>query len=476
MLTPATPILATQSRVPVVATLAVLPMVNTSGDPENEHFSDGLTDELIGALSAVGSLRVTGRTSSFALKGRGLSVEEVARTLGVASVLEGSVRRAGTRLKARVQLVDADGTVRWSEAFDRTLDDIFAVQEEIAQAVVRALQLRLGDARGPLVRPGTTDLAAHDDFLKGRFLARSFHADALRGAIRFFERAIGRDPAFAAAHAELSHTYLMLAIAGAPPSEVVPPARVHAARAVALDDALADAHMALGHVHYAADLDVPAAGRAFRRALALDPGHVDANLMLATWHKGQRHFAEARRHIEHALAADPLLPTAHGTLGWILLNAGDPDGAVPHLLEALALAPQLLLVRERLIIARALQGRLDDALREAEQAVAMGGVRERAMRAWALAIAGRSEEARTALNELRAPDGDVPPLCQVAMAYAGLGEVNEAIRVLERAFTIPDPHLNGLNDEPTYEPLRADPRFGALVARLRHEPPPSGTR
>ncbi|MEO7963886.1 MAG: serine/threonine-protein kinase [Gemmatimonadaceae bacterium] len=139
--------------------MAVLPMVNTSGDPENEHFSDGLTDELIGAFSTVDGITVTGRTSSFALKGKGLSVRAISDLLNVAHILEGSVRRAGERLKVRVQLVNADGGVLWSGSFDRRLEDVFAVQEEIAQAVVRALQVQLGAARGPIVRPATADMA-----------------------------------------------------------------------------------------------------------------------------------------------------------------------------------------------------------------------------------------------------------------------------------------------------------------------------
>ena len=167
--------------------IAVLPMVNTSGDPENEHFSDGLTDELIGVFSKVDGITVTGRTSTFALKGKGLSVRAITDLLHVEHVLEGSVRRAGDRLKVRVQLVNADGSVIWSESYDRRLEDVFAVQEEIAQAVARALEVKLVAARGPLVRPATKDLTAYDLFLKGRYVRRGMAPDQMRLAIQYFE-------------------------------------------------------------------------------------------------------------------------------------------------------------------------------------------------------------------------------------------------------------------------------------------------
>ena len=173
--------------------VAVLPMVNTTGDPDNEHFSDGLTDELIGVFSKVDGITVTGRTSTFALKGKGLSIRAIADLLHVEHVLEGSVRRAGDRLKVRVQLVNADGGVLWSDSYDRRLEDVFAVQEEIAQAVVRALEVKLVAARGLLVRPATKDLTAYDLFLKGRYVRRGMAPEQMRQAIGYFEQAVARD-------------------------------------------------------------------------------------------------------------------------------------------------------------------------------------------------------------------------------------------------------------------------------------------
>jgi serine/threonine-protein kinase len=467
-LTPAAPISA-----PAAPTLAVLPMANTSGDPENEHFSDGLTDELIGALSTVASLRVTGRTSSFALKGKGLGVAEVARTLGVASVLEGSVRRAGNRMKARLQLVDADGAVRWSEAFDRTVDDIFAVQEEIAQAVVRALSARLGGERGPLVRPLTADPVAYDLYLRGRSFFRSGHAEASRQAIALWEQAIARDPGFAAAHAALGWTYAMMPIVtDLPARDFAPRARAHVRRALELDERLAEAHAAMANVAYAADLDVPAAGTHVRRALELDPGSAEAHLFYAVWLKGQRHFARAEAHARRAVEIDPLMPNAHFMLAWVHLASGRAAEALPRLTTVVESVPGWAFPREMLVLTHVALGRPDDALAECRRAVEVGSRRERALLAYVHAVRGERADARAILDALQSP-AEMPgaPPCQMAYAYAALGDPDAAIGWIERAFDERDPHVNGLGDHLTYDPLRGDPRFQALLARLRHAPP-----
>jgi serine/threonine-protein kinase len=450
--------------------VAVLPMVNLSGAEENDHFSDGLTDELIGALGQVAELTVSGRTSVFALRGKDLGVRAIADTLNVAHVLEGSVRRAGHRLKVRVQLVDADGKILWSEAYDRTLTDVFAVQEEIAQAVVRALEIRLGTARGPLVRPPTTDLTAYDLYLKGRYVRRRFNADDLSRAIGYFEQAVALDPAYARAHAALSDAHTLLAVFGGRPAlQQLPVARTYAQRAVELDGMLADAHWALAHVSFALELDLPAAGREFRRALELDPGHGDARHMYAIWLLDFRRFEEAAGETTRALAADPLLAEASMTLGRVYTAMGRADRAIPYLLDALELSPGFTYAREQLAHAYLQLGRHDAAVAECERAASAGGGREAAVLAYTYAVAGRTPEASAMVRELTSGDGYAPP-CHVAMAFAGLGDSDAALAWLERAFAEHDPHLTGLAILPAFEPLRADPRFATLVSRLGVEP------
>ena len=474
--TPGAPAAAVASpqRISAPPTLAVLPIVNTSGDPENEHFSDGLTDELIGALSTIPALRVTGRTSSFALKGKGLRVSEVARMLGVDTMLEGSVRRAGMRLKARVQLVSADGSVLWAEAYDRTLTDVFEVQEEIAQAVVNALRVKLGAAHGPIVRPPTADLVAHDLYLRGRAAVREGHPDALRRSIALFEQAVERDPGFAAAWAAMAYSYILLPIVGDQPArDIAAPAHQVVTRALELDDRLAAAHLAMGHVSFSSDLDVAAAARNVRRAIELDPGNPDAHQFFAIVLKCERHFRDAEAHALRALAGDPLHPFMHMTLGWVYLETGRAPQGLPYLERAVEIAPFFTLGREILVHAYLALGRHEDALREVRRAMEVGGRRDRALSAYVHATLGRRAEARAMLAELEAPN-ELPgaPSCQIAYAYAALGEVDTAIRWIEHAFEQRDPHLNGLATIPSYDPLRSDARFPALVARLKHEPVP----
>lgn len=448
--------------------VAVLPMVNTSGDPENEHFSDGLTDELIGALCKVPELTVSGRTSAFALKGKGLSVRAIADTLGVANVLEGSVRRAGDRLKVRVQLVNADGSVRWSEAYDRTLTDVFAVQEEIARAVVAALEIHLGAARGPLVRPAPTDLIAYDLFLKGRYYRRRLTAADLRRATDYFEQAIARDATYASAYAWLCNAHVLLVVFGGRPArEEVDRARAYAAKAVALDGTLSDAHWALAEVLMALDRNWPAAGREYQRALALDPGNVDARHLYAIYLLAQRRTDEAMAELTRTLSADPLLAEAHMTVGRLYMSTGQPLRAIACLREAVELSPTFSFARGQLGHAYLQQGMRDDAIAEFERAAADGGARDSAQLAYAYAVVGRIQDARRLLAKLLAGDQGYPPPFHVSMAYVGLGDADEAFRWLERAYAEHDPWLGvGLNVAPAFEPLQADRRFTELVRRL----------
>ena len=256
--------------------VAVLPFDNTSGDPADEAFSDGLTDELIGALGKVPGLRVAGRTSAFALKGKGLGVRAAAETLGVAAVVEGSYRRSGSRLRVGAQLVSAaDGAVLWAETYDRELADVFVVQEEIARAITVALRGRLGAGgeQASLAARLTGDLAAYELFLRGRYILHARNSrGAILDAIRYFEQAIARDPSFAHAHAKLADAYARLgALSHGRPNEEFARARAAARRALALDSTIAEAHVALAHILFAFDFDWVASEREFRRAIALDP-------------------------------------------------------------------------------------------------------------------------------------------------------------------------------------------------------------
>ncbi|HUQ82409.1 MAG TPA: protein kinase [Gemmatimonadaceae bacterium] len=446
--------------------VAVLPMVNTSGDPENEHFSDGLTDELIGVFSKVEGLTVTGRTSTFALKGKGLSVRAITDLLHVQHALEGSVRRAGDRLKVRVQLVDADGSVIWSDSYDRRLEDVFAVQEEIAQAVVRALEVKLIASRGPLVRPATKDLAAYDLFLKGRYVRRGMAPDQMRMAINYFEQAVARDPSYARAHAWLSDTHwLQVVLASRPTSEEVPRAREYAATALALDSSLPDAHWAMAQLMFGFDWNGPEAERAFRRAIQLDPGFEEAHhlygIFLIHWNR----MEEAEAELTRTLEIDPLLAAAHLTFGRLHLSMRGPDEAIAHLREALALEPMFSLAHAQLGHAYLQKAMPAQAIIEFEAGARIGSPSDRAHLAYGYAMVGRREEAAAIVANLASMGAHLPPF-HMALAHLGLGDHAEAFRWLGQAREERDPWLTTLNIDRAFDPLRVDSQFDEIVRAM----------
>ncbi len=255
------------------ASLAVLPLVSMSPDQENEYFADGMTEELTAALAAVEGLKVVSRTSAFAFKGKNADVREMGEELGVGTVLEGSVRKAGERLKVTVQLVDArSGFHLWSETYDREFADVFAVQEEISRSVVAALAARLGPGakrpvvgNTPLVRKGTDDPEAYNLYLQGRFFTNKWSYEYIRRGIEYLERAIERDPDFARAHTGLADAYMWL-LWDASVEEALPKARAAARRALELDGSLSEAHYAIALIAFEYDWDWSMAELEFRAA------------------------------------------------------------------------------------------------------------------------------------------------------------------------------------------------------------------
>jgi serine/threonine-protein kinase len=442
--------------------IAVLPMVNLSGDPDNEHFSDGLTDELIGALGQLKELAVTGRTSVFALKGKGLDVRSIAEKLDVANVLEGTVRRAGSRLKIRVQLVDVHGLVLWSAVYDRQMTDVFEVQEEIAQAVVAALKVRFGEARS-LVRPATEDVAAYDLFLRGWFVHQRLAPGDLEMAISYYEQAVTRDPRFARVYAALASAHALLSVfGGRSANAMLPIARRYAERAIALDVDHADAHWARAQVAMN-EFETALAIAEFERALALDPGHADARHLYSILLMFQQRFGEAEDHLKRTLAANPLHATASMTLGQLYIYTGEFEKAVQSLAGALELVPDLYYAREQLVHAYIRMGQHDKALTECERVATNGGARGAALLAFVFTILGRTGEAQAIAEQLlRSGQGYQPP-AHIAMVLTALGNLDDALTWLERGFAEHDPHCAGFQFRYEFLPLHGKPRFEALV-------------
>ncbi|MGH7535454.1 MAG: protein kinase domain-containing protein, partial [Gemmatimonadales bacterium] len=385
--------------------IAVLPFVNASADPDNEYFSDGMTDELITALTKVEGLHVASRTSAFALKGLREDVRALGARLGVSTVLEGSVRRAGSRLRVSVQLTSVtDGRTLWSERFDRETADIFAIQDEIARTIVETLRSTLlrdiGDA--PPVRY-TANVRAYHLYLKGRFHWNRRTQEGIAEGIRYFEQAITEDPGYALAYTGLADSYaLQVDYRGAPVREGMERARAEARRAIELDESLAEAHTSLGWVTFIYDWDWVGAEREFRRAIDLNPRYSVARQwhawLLTAMGRVEEALAEGRR----ALDLDPASVSIRRSMGWLYYYARQPEVALEHLRRALAMNPSAE-ENHRLLGLSYLQLSLYDeaaaAFREAiavseSPALATAGLAQVA------AFRGRPDEARAILDRL----------------------------------------------------------------------------
>lgn len=462
--------LSGRGTAPAARSIAVLPFVNTSGSIEDEPFSDGLTDELIGALSGVPGLEVAGRTSTFALKGRGLGIRTIADTLGVTTVLEGSVRRDGDQLKVTTQLVDArDNRVIWAETYEREFRDVFAVQEQIARDIVEALSVRLagGGVPGRLVEHGTDDLEAYQLYLRGRFLFNTRRRDGLLRARTLFEQAVRLDPSYARAYAGLADVYNTLGIFGYErPHDAFPRARAAAERAIALDSLLGEAHAALAHLRFVYEWDWEAAGPAFERAIALNPTYPEVRLFYSMYLHNTRRHEEALAQLRIARMLDPLVPT--GALsGRVYVNTKQPDAAIRELHEALELNPQLDIAHQLLGHAYLQQGEHSEAIAAMRRAAELSGPRDSAQLAFIYGATGRPAEARRILRRLldSAPQRYLPPF-HIAMAYAGLGDADEAFRWLETAYDERASFMDGLAVTMGFDAIRSDPRFDRLLRRM----------
>jgi TolB-like protein/DNA-binding SARP family transcriptional activator len=451
--------------------VAVLPFVNMSPDPEDEYFSDGITEEITTALSRVDGLRVAARTSAFVFKGRNESVGEVGRQLGVEHVMSGSVRRVGDRLRVTAQLIKVeDGYHRWAEIYDRDLHDLFAVQEEIAHAIVGALRVKLaGEATTIVVRP-TADLAAYDLYLKGRHAVNQRRGESLVRAADYFEQAIARDPRFAQAYAGLADAYVLQpGYNVASPSEAWPRSRAAAERALALDSTLAEAHTTLAYGSFVFDRDWRAAEQGFRRAIALEPGYATARHWYGDFLGGRGDLEGYLHEIRLAHALDPLSLMIGTEVGRALWALRRNDEAVTQLQQVLRADPLFAEAHATLGRVYIQQGRLAEAIDALQKAVELRGrdALDVAELAYAYGVAGMRTEAQRLRAELEARSRReyVQPTV-MAVVYTGLGEHERAFDWLERAAAERDGWLAESFFYPTYDPLRSHPRYARLLQVL----------
>jgi len=453
--------------------LAVLPFVNGSADPENEYLCDGVTDELINALTKVEGLRIASRTSVFALKGKPQDIRAIGALLGVSAVLEGTVRKADDRLRITVQLAAADdGRTLWSERYDRRLDDVFAVHDEIARTIVSTLRTTfLADIADPTPRRYTDNVQAYSLYLKGRFCWNKRSQEGVREAIAYFEQAIDHDPGYTLAYSGLSDSYgLQVDYRGVPVTEGYELARRYALKALELDDNLPEAHTSLAWVQFAYDWDWEGAERSYRRALELNPGYATGHhwysfVLLVT---GQADQALVEAHT--ALELDPSSLSIRRGLGWLYYYTRRYESAVYHLRRAIAMNPTSEDTYRVLGLVLTQQGAYAEAERAFREAITLSPELSYATAgvAHVLALQGRRREAEALLAELeaRAREHYVSPVA-FCIVHLGLRNTDQVFQWLERAYQDRRGWLTYLKVDPMLDAVRDDPRFAEFVKRMK---------
>ncbi|MEZ4655554.1 MAG: protein kinase [Candidatus Eisenbacteria bacterium] len=454
--------------------VAVLPFVNHSSDRDDEYFSDGITEEIMNALSHVAGLRVAARTSSFAFKSKGVDLRTIGETLRVRHVLEGSVRRSGNRLRISAQLVDvATGYHLWSERFDRELTDVFEIQDEIASAIASSLELTLaGREGGSAARRGTSSLEAYDLYLRALAL-QTRRGRSVYQAIECLDRAIALDPSYADALALLSDAYRLLATYGFEfPATAMPRARDAAERALALDPNLAEAHATLADVEGQFDRDHAKAFRSWDRALQVQPGHTRARCERAAWGicVVKANVEEALAEFRWAVEADPLNVWAIAMHALTLGLAERPEDALRETTRALELDPESYLTQFVRVQALVWAGRWDEAIAAAAIALRMSGRHVWTLGALGVAHAGAGHTAlaKAVYDEMqaRARSEYVQPFWLAYLA-GSLGRVDQSMEWAMKAEAEHDPLSVFMARWPDFAPkLRSHAQFPVLLERL----------
>ena len=461
--------------VPAIHSIAVLPLKNLSGDPAQEYFADGMTEEIIGRLSMIRGLRVISRTSAMHFKDTRAPLPEIAKALGVDAMVEGSVVREGGRVRVHAQLIRAATDEHfWSETYDRELGDALALESDVAQAIAARVEVTVtGAERARLVAARQVSPDVYENFLKGQLAERSNSPAATQKSIAYFEEAIKKDPAFAPAYLGLAHAYDALGmpgVAGAPPSELQPKVISAVRKALELDPSLPGAHALMGSL-YQMQWQWNDAEREYKLALELDPNDAGAHLSFSTWLLSQGHTEEALAWSRRARELDPIGITGNA-MGWILFQSRHYDEAIRELRSDLAVHQDDASTYWScwfLGFALSANGQPHEAIPVLERALALSernpaviGVLVRAY-----AHAGRRTEALRLLDELkrRQQTGYIPSAALVN-AYLGLGDYEQTFSWLERAYKEHSPILQYIKVHPFFDPLRGDPRFADLVRRV----------
>jgi len=454
--------------------IAVLPFTNMSADSENEFFADGITEEIINALAQIKELRIAARSSAFTFKEKPIDARVVGERLNVRTVLEGSVRQAGSRLRITAQLISAaDGYHLWSERYDREMKDIFEVQDEIARTIAERLKVTLKEVgQEPLVKAGTKNLEAYQAYIKGRALLYRRGAGLSR-ALEFLRLAVSLDPQYAQAWADAADAYVMLAYYGfGRPNPLLAKAKEAAVRAVALDPNLAAGHNALAGAYALADWDWSKSEGEFKRAIELDPRSILARTRYALWCvlPVSSRFEEAITQVKEAAEMDPLSDYAATILAFTYFVAGKSRESLQIAQHAMELEPESFLARLSLGLALHSQTRYDEAVTVIEAGLALSGRHPMflALLVVTLADAGKLQEAKLVHAEFLARSAReyLSPFL-LALSAAATGDQEAAIELAQKAYEIHDTQLTIFGKYwPGSKRLRADRRFEKILAAM----------
>jgi TolB-like protein/Tfp pilus assembly protein PilF len=443
-----------------------------SPDPEYEYFTDGMTEDIINALSKIKDFQVAARTSTFSFKGEKIDVREIGRKLNIQTVLEGSVRKAGNRLRITAQLINVkDGYHLWSEQYDRVLKDVFDIQDEITLAIVDALKVELLEKENQAVRKKYTDnLDAYNLYLKGRFYWNKMTIPDFRKAIELFQEAVTKDPTYALAYAGLADAYTGLGDAGLsaiPPKEAFSKSDQAVQKALEIDKDLAEAHASLGHLKMH-NFDWPGAEKAYYRAIELNPNYATTYHMFGFYFALMERHQEAIKNLKQALKLDPISLGIITDLGVVYYFARKYDKAIKQYEKVLEMEPNFIRAYITLGSTYGQKGMYKEAINMIHKAIELSGNRSRiAALGRSYAIAGKKDKAKNIIQELMdlSKKQYISPYC-ICLIYASMGEKAQALDWLEKAYNEHVSELIYLKVDPYLDNLHSEPRFTAILKKV----------
>jgi len=450
-----------------IPSIAVLPFVNLSSDKENEYFSDGLAEEIINAFTKVPDLRVIARTSAFAFRGKEQDLRTIGQKLSVGTILEGSVRRAGNRVRVTAQLIRvADESHLWSESYDRAMTDIFAIQDDISQAIANALRVKLATPQRRI-----TNIEAFQNYLKGLYWYQRYTPESLAKAKESFEQALRHDPGYAPAYAGLAVFYYGIgALSIKRMTDMAPLAKSAAEKALAIDETLSEAYSVLGLVTGAVEYDWKTAERHFQAAMTVDPVPPLVRVRYALYFlTPQRRFEEAQGQFQRALETDPLSMMVHFGLAFASYCKRQYDDAIEYAATAVDLYPDHWQAHFAMGLALARKGDLSRAIASLETTLRLSPsfTSGAGFLAACYAQAGHRDRAEELIEEIkqRSSRHYVSPAC-FGVYYASLHQADRMFEFLQAALAERDPYLTRMDAEPYFEPYRSDPRYRDLMGRM----------